>query len=194
MADEAIGVERFPDALPLRPDDLLAFRLGRLVLLLDTVPGLPSAKPFDIERISFYDFFADNPFLIFGRDTLEHEALVMAGFDSRNLSYQSSAQRFSSRRERLQHDLATLVAYGLAAATPEARRVVYALTGSGTDYASSLRSLYAQAYRTSAALVGRALNKLSDRALQVRTREWLRADDLLIDLFEPVHVAQEEPI
>lgn len=96
MADDATGVERFPDALPLRPDDLLAFRLGRLVLLLDTVPGLPSAKPFDIERISFYDFFADNPFLIFGRDTPEHETLVIAGFDSRNLSYQSSAQRFSS--------------------------------------------------------------------------------------------------
>ncbi len=193
MADDAGGVERFPDALPLRPDDLLAFRLGRLVLLLDTVPGLPSAKPFDIERISFYDFFADNPFLIFGRDTPEHETLVMAGFDSRNLSYQSSAQRFSSRRERLQHDLATLVAYGLAAAVPEARRVVYALTESGTDYAVSLLSLYAQAYRTSAALVGRVLNRFSDRALQEQTRRWLRADDLLIDLFEPVHVEQEQP-
>ncbi len=163
------------------------------MLLLNTMPGLPSAKPFDIERISFYDFFADNPFLIFGRDTPEHETLVMAGFDSRNLSYQSSAQRFSSRRERLQHDLATLVAYGLAAAAPEARRVVYSLTASGTDYASSLRSLYAQAYRASAALVGRTLNKLSDRALQEKTRKWLRADDLLIDLFEPVHVEQERP-
>jgi hypothetical protein len=193
MADDALGIERFPDALPLRPDDLLAFRLARLVLLLDTVPRLPSVKPFDIERISFYDFFADNPFLIFGRDTPEHETLVMAGFDSRNLSYQSSAQRFSSRRERLQHDLATLVAYGLAAAAPEARRVVYSLTETGTDYAASLRSLYAQAYRASAALVGRALNKLSDRALQEQTRQWLRADDLLIDLFEPVHVAQEQP-
>lgn len=193
MADDATGIERFPDALPLRPDDLLAFRLGRLVLLLDTVPGLPSAKPFDIERISFYDFFADNPFLIFGRDTPEHETLVIAGFDSRNLSYQSSAQRFSSRRERLQHDLATLIAYGLAVAAPEARRVVYALTESGTEYASSLRSLYAQAYRVSGGLVGRTLNKLSDRALQEQTRKWLRADDLLIDLFEPVHVAQEQP-
>ena len=58
-----------PNALPLRPDDLLAFRLGRLVLLLDTVPGLPSPKPMDVERISLYDFFADNPFLVFGRET-----------------------------------------------------------------------------------------------------------------------------
>jgi hypothetical protein len=182
-----------PNELPLRPDDLLAFRLGRLILLLDTVPGLPSPRPMDVERISLYDFFADNPFLIFGRDTAEHETLVLAGFDSRNLSYQSSAQRFSSRRERLQHDLATLIAYGLASGTTEARRVTYSLTDSGRGHAASLGSLYAQAYRSSAALVIRALNKLSDRALQVQTRTWLRADELLIDLFEPVPVEAEAP-
>ncbi len=182
-----------PNALPLRPDDLLAFRLGRLILLLDTVPGLSSPKPMDVERISLYDFFADNPFLVFGRETEERETLVLAGFDSRNLSYQSSAQRFSSRRERLQHDLATLIAYGLVSAATEARRVVYSLTDSGRRHAAALRSLYAQAYRLSAALVGRALNKLSDRALQDQTRRWLRADELLIDLFEPVPVEAEAP-
>lgn len=174
------------EALPLRPDDLLAFRLGRLLLLLDTVPDLPSRKPMDIERISLYDFFADNPFLVFARDTDQHEMLVLSGFDSRNLSYQSSAQRFSSRRERLQHDLATLLAYGLVAAGAEARRVGYGLTDAGRERAQELRSLYAHAYRRSAELVGRELNRLSDRALQQRTREWLKADELLIDLFEPV--------
>lgn len=191
MPDDTPTIAGFPDALPLRPDDLLAFRLGRLILLLDTVPGLPSPKPMDVERISLYDFFADNPFLIFGRETPEHETLVLAGFDSRNLSYQSSAQRFSSRRERLQHDLATLAAYGLATAATETRRVVYSLTAAGTEHATSLRSLYAQAYRSSAALVGRALNRLSDRALQQQTRDWLRADELLIDLFEPVPIEPE---
>jgi hypothetical protein len=119
----------------------------------------------DIERISYYDFFADNPFLIFGRDTLEHRELVLAGFDSRNLSYQSSAQRFSSRRERLQHDLATLVAYGLAGGGQGERCVVYTLTSAGTGAASSLRSFYAAAYRSNAIVVGRALNRLSDKAL-----------------------------
>jgi hypothetical protein len=131
--------------------------------------------------------------LIFGRETAEHETLVLAGFDSRNLSYQSSAQRFSSRRERLQHDLAMLVAYGLAAAATNARRVVYALTDAGTQHAASLRSLYAQAYRSSATLVGRELNRLSDRALQLQTRQWLRADELLIDLFEPSPHDEEAP-
>lgn len=177
------------DALPLRPDDLLAFRLARLLLLLDRVPHLPQAKPMDIERISLYDFFADNPFLIFGRDTDEHQTLVLAGFDSRNLSYQSSAQRFSSRRERLQHDLAVLLAYGLVVARPEGRRVSYGLTEAGHEHAQDLRSLYAQGYRRSADLVGRQLNQLSDKRLQERTREWLQADELLIDLFEHVTAA-----
>lgn len=172
------------ESLPLRPDDLLAFRLGRLLLLLDIVPGLPSPKPMDVERISLYDFFADNPFLVFGRDSNQHRTLVLAGFDSRSLSYQSSAQRFSSRRERLQHDLAMLVAYGLVSAEPQARRVAYGLSASGSSRAGELRSLYAQAYRRSAELIARELNRLSDRVLQQQTREWLQADELLIDLFE----------
>jgi hypothetical protein len=188
---DAVPAPSVPEALPLRPDDLLAFRLGRLLLLLDTIPGLPSPKPMDVERISLYDFFADNPFLIFARGTAEHEALVLVGFDSRNLSYQSSAQRFSSRRERLQHDLAALIAYGLALAATQARRVVYSLTDAGREHAASLHSLYAQSYRTSAEHVGRALNRLSDRALQHQTREWLRADELLIDLFEPIRPEEE---
>jgi hypothetical protein len=172
------------ESLPLRPDDLLAFRLGRLLLLLDVVPALPSPKPMDIERISLYDFFADNPFLVFGRDSTQHRALVHAGFDSRNLSYQSSAQRSSSRRERLQRDLAMLVAYGLVRAEPQARRVAYRLNDAGSNRAGQLRSLYAQAYRRSAEIIGHELNRLSDRALQEQTRQWLQADELLIDLFE----------
>jgi hypothetical protein len=180
------------ESLPLRPDDLLAFRLGRLLLLLDVVPALPSPKPMDIERISLYDFFADNPFLVFRRDSAQHRALVLAGFDSRNLSYQSSAQRFSSRRERLQNDLAMLVAYQLVRAEPQARRVAYRLTDGGSLRAGELRSLYAQAYRRSAELVARELNRLSDRALQEQTRQWLQADELLIDLFDTAVMGVED--
>lgn len=155
------------------------------MLLLHTVPWLPAHKPMDIERISLYDFFSDNPFLVFDRETPQHETLVLAGFDSRNLSYQSSAQRFSSRRERLQHDLAMLLAYGLLEARPEGRRVAYQLTEKGHARAGELNSLYAQAYRRSAEVVGRELNRLSDTALQTQTRGWLQADALMIDLFEP---------
>lgn len=179
------------ESLPLRPDDLLAFRLGRLLLLLDTVSGLPTPKPMDIERISLYDFFADNPFLVFGRETTQHRILVLAGFDSRSLSYQSSAQRFSSRRERLQHDLAVLVAYGLVTSEPRARRVAYGLSASGSMRANDLQSLYAQAYRRSADMIARELNRLSDRALQEQTREWLQADELLVDIFETSGVGDD---
>ena len=184
MASEAAAPGGHAESLPLRPDDLLAFRLGRLLLLLATVPGLPSPKPMDIERISLYDFFADNPFLVFERHSKEHRALVLAGFDSRSLSYQSSAQRFTSRRERLQHDLAVLIGYDLVVTEPQARRVAYSLNDAGSERAAELRSLYAQSYRQSAELIGRELNRLSDRALQERTREWLQADELLVDIFE----------
>lgn len=189
MIEGSVQPDGNSDLLPLRPDDLLAFRLGRLLLLLDTVPGLPSPKPMDIERISLYDFFSDNPFLVFGHQTKQHRILVLAGFDSRSLSYQSSAQRFSSRRERLQHDLAILVSYGLMRAEPEARRVAYKLTASGSTRAAELRSLYAQSYRRSAELIARELNRLSDRALQQQTRRWLQADELLVDLFETAPAA-----
>jgi hypothetical protein len=183
--------EWLPGRLPTRPDDLLAFRLARLLLLLDVVPDLPYPKPMDVERISLYDFFADNPFLVFGRETPQHDTLVLAGFDSRSLSYQSSAQRFSSRRERLQHDLSMLLAYGLIVAQPTQRRVAYELTGFGKAQSAELGSLYAIAYRRSADLVGRALNRLSDKALQLQTRAWLQADELLVDLFEQT-VAESE--
>jgi hypothetical protein len=184
VANEASGSGQHTESLPLRPDDLLAFRLGRLLLLLAIVPELPAPKPMDIERMSLYDFFADNPFLVFGRQSKEHRMLVLAGFDSRSLSYQSSAQRFSSRRERLQHDLAVLIAYELVVAEPQARRVAYSLSGAGLKRAAELRSLYAQSYRRSAELIGRELNRLSDRALQEHTRGWLQADELLVDIFE----------
>ena len=193
MASDALAPGGHAESLPLRPDDLLAFRLGRLLLLLATVPGLPSSKPMDIERISLYDFFADNPFLVFGRKSKEHRALVLAGFDSRSLSYQSSAQRFSSRRERLQHDLAVLIGYGLVVAEPQARRVAYSLSGAGSERAAELGSLYAQSYRQSAELIGRELNGLSDRALQEHTREWLQADELLVDIFETSGAANGQP-
>jgi hypothetical protein len=93
------------------------FRLARLALLLELAPQLPNHKPLDIERLGYYDFFAANPFLIVEVEDPLRRDLILAGFDSRNLSYQSSAQRFTSRRARLQHDLAMLVAPSLDSCT-----------------------------------------------------------------------------
>jgi hypothetical protein len=62
--------------------------------------------------------------------------------------------------------------------------VVYGLTERGHALAEELRSMYAAAYRRSAEFVGRELNRLSDTALRQRAKDWLAADELLIDLYD----------
>jgi hypothetical protein len=158
--------------------------MARLLILLDAVPGLPYDKPMDIERLGFYDFFADTPFLVFGDGAPQRRTLLLAGFSTRNLSYQSSAQRFANRRARLQHDLTLLVARNAVVVSQRDRKITYGLADIGRELASGMSSLYATGYRTSAQLVARELNRLSDGALQEAARAWLRADTLLIDLYE----------
>jgi hypothetical protein len=131
---EATVAER----LPVRPESLDFFRLGRLLVLLSTASEAKAARPLDLERLGYYDFFAANPFLVFGGED-ERRELVLAGFDSRNLSYQSSAQRSTNRRARLQYDLALLVAYGLVRPEVVANRVAYSLTDHGAEFAGPLR-------------------------------------------------------
>jgi DNA-binding transcriptional ArsR family regulator len=170
-------------AAATRPDDLLYGRLARLVLLLAEAPSQPYRKPADIERLGTYDFFSDNPHLLFDEDSEERRALLIAGFDPRTLSYHSSSQRFTNRRGRMQHDLAQLLARGLICARPDANRVVYSLTDAGEHLAAQFESAYADAYRTSARLVANALNRLSDSRLRTRVAAVLEARPFVIDLY-----------
>lgn len=170
-------------SLPVRPDDLLEFRLGRLLLLLDVARQQSGLKPLDIERLGYYDFFADNPFLVFD-DGDEQQDLLLEGFHKRNLSYQSSAQRFTNRRARLQHDLMMLIAHDLAYASTAQGKVEYGITDMGHEFTSSIRSLYARAYRRSARLIVSYLNRLSDTKLQENAKLWLRAEPFLIDIYD----------
>lgn len=167
----------------IAPETLTAFRLGQLLLLLDAADALRVA-PVDIDRLGFYDFFAANPFLIVEKDHREGRALQMAGFEYENLDYQSSSQRFSNRRARLQHDLALLTAYGLLSVAPVDGRVGYGLTELGKAASAKFSALYAHAYRESARVVIRRLKGLSDTKLRADARSWLAADDLMIDLYE----------
>lgn len=167
-----------------RPDRLVELRLGQLLILLDVLGKHAKADWPDIDRIGACDFFAANPFLVFDDEPIQRRELVMAGFDSQNLSYQSSAQRFSNRRARLRSDLAQLVALGLAAPTAANRRVVYALTDNGREVASKLTALYARSYRTSAAMIVAKLSRLSDKRINEQTRQWLKADAFLIDIYD----------
>ena len=196
MSEEAgiggAGREASPDgvspaatpAVPRRPDNLLQFRLGRLLLLLDSLPEMASAKPLHLERLGYYDFFADSPFLVVETDDAVKRRLLLAGFSERSLSYHSSAQRFTNRRARLQHDLALLTARGLVEVSADGKHITFGLTEKGSSLAGKLKTFYADAFRSSAEIVVRQLNRLSDKALNERAREWLRAEPFLVEIYE----------
>ena len=172
------------DRLPVRPENLLEFRLGQLVLLLSVAEKKDPTHPLDVERIGYYDFFSANPFLVFGGDKERKRELVLAGLESKSLSYQSSAQRFSNRRARLQHDLALLVAYDLVHPRVHARYVSYGLTDEGRGFATKFGSLYARAYSKSASLIVRHLSKFSDTKIRDEATRWLKAAAFMVDLYD----------
>lgn len=176
-ATEATSPER------IRPDELTWARLGRLVLLLTEIPKAPGRKPIDVDRIGTYDFFTDSPFLLFDEDTKEHRLLLLAGFDPVTYSYSSSSQRFANRRSRIQSDLAQLVARELIEPQLDGSRVTYRLTERGSGLAEEFKASYAESYRQSAALVARALNRLSDRGLREKITAVLASPPFVIDLY-----------
>lgn len=165
------------------PETLDSYRLGQLMLLLD-VAREQRASPLDIDRLGYYDFFAANPFLVIEESDPQRVELALAGFEARNLDYQSSSQRFSNRRARLQHDLAWLLSRGLVGLSSRGGRIAFDLTERGTQLANQFTALYAIAYRQSAEIVIRKLKGMSDTRLRNEAKQWLRADSLLIDLYD----------
>lgn len=165
------------------PETLTSFRLGQLLLLLATADEIETG-PVPIDRLGYYDFFAANPFLVVEPRSPDGRRLLTTGFEYWNLDYQSSSQRFSNRRARLQHDLALLTSFGLVTVGSAAGRIGYETTESGRAAAGSLRALYAHAYRDSAAIIVKRLRRLSDSKLRSEAGAWLRADDFLIDLYD----------
>jgi len=152
--------------------------------LLDSLPDLSSAKPLHLERLGYYDFFADSPFLVLEPDDPLRRRLLLEGFSERSLSYHSSAQRFTNRRARLRHDLALLTSQTLVGVATEGRHITFSLTAEGREAAGRLKTLYADAFRASAEVVVRKLNRLSDKALGEQARDWLRAEPFLVDIYE----------
>lgn len=172
-------------AVPGSPEDRQVFRLAQLILLLDVVANT-NVSVRTIDRLGFYDFFAANPFLVTSgsddRDAADRLILRMAGFTDQQLSYASTGQRFASRRQRLQHDLALLLAYGLVTVGPQG----YSLLPEGQRIAEGLTAVYADAYRDAARVVLRRLGKLSDRQMVERAQEWLGKSWLLIDFLDDI--------
>lgn len=170
------------------PEDHPRFRLAQLLLLLRS-PSLRLANS-HIERLAYYDFFSANPHLLISPEEPEHGRLLMAGFDPQALSNASPGHRFSSRRQRLQHDLSHLLAYGLVRVQRIPGHVVYGLTESGSELAGAFTALYARSYAISADTVIKRLQKLSDSRLRDQARQWLRAPDTLLDLVERAPAAE----
>ncbi|MFC0713660.1 hypothetical protein [Cellulomonas biazotea] len=162
------------------------FRLAQLVLLLSVASELN--KPLKtVDRLGYYDFFAANPFVVIGRgptvrDRSDWVAVKLAGFTERQLSYASTGQRWVSRRRRLQRDLARLVALGLV--TFETGAID--LTRPGIELSKQLLTVYADGYRTSARIVMRRLNPLSDAKLTKSVQQWLGESWLDVDLLDDV--------
>ena len=153
------------------PEDDVTFRLAQLLLLLASLDSLGQAS-ISLERLGCYDFLVANPMLMLTDEAdPDRTRLLMAGFYGRALSYASPAHRFASRRERLQHDLALLVAYGLAAPTVD-RGVLYAITGDGLELAGRFTALYARAYCLSADILVRRLSRMSDKRLREAVGTW----------------------
>jgi hypothetical protein len=161
------------------PDDHVFFRLAQLIILLDEIA--PSdVKGLDLERIGYYDFFAANPFAMVDEANIRDRArLHRASFDECQLSYASTGSRFANRRQRLQHDLALLVAYGLVAP----RGGGYGSTERGAQVAQRFSALYADQYRESVRVVHNHLRKMSDAQLAANARSWLRTPSLVLDLY-----------
>ena len=154
------------------PENDTVFRLAQLLLLLDS-SGARRAEGLNLERLSYYDFLTANPLLmITDENDPDRNKLIMSGFDGHALSYASPSQRFTSRRERLQHDLALLASYGLASVAVQGS-VKYLITDFGIEIASQFAAMYARAYRISADIVIKRLSKLSDKRLRHDAREWI---------------------
>jgi hypothetical protein len=149
-----------------RPEDDPVFRMSQLLLLLDEL----SPKSATLDRLTYYDFFSESPYLLFDEGAPERATLRLAGFESGALSYLSPAQRFVTRQERVSGDLAALVAYRLTDVRISDRSAEYSITARGSAISRGLTAMYADSYRTSAQLVLKRLQRLSNTRLHSEAR------------------------
>lgn len=172
----------------LRPDSYKQFRLAQLLLALAAADDLhPSLT---LEKVAAVDFLAANPFLVFDPESTEGEELQLLGFGLHSVSYASPGQRFASRRGRVSSDLAFLVSTGMVDVRISDGFRNLDITDAGQHAAEQLVSVYADAYRRSAALVVTEVAKLTPGGLYTKLQNWLQADPILFDLID-TNVAEE---
>lgn len=172
------------DRLLFSPEDFVIFNSARLLLLLKVVEDLKITDGVDLERLSYYDFFAANPFLMIPEHdplTLEIELL---GFESNTIGYSSSSQRYSTKRSHLKQYLSLLLAKELIDISNIDGKLYYRITTKGIDLVNEMKTMYAQAYEKSVIIVIDKLKRMSDKRLWECASNWLEAKSFQVDLYE----------
>ncbi len=168
------------------PEDDLLFNSSRLLILFEVLDELKFSDGIDMERLSYYDFFAANPFLIFEKDDPVYFELELIGFESNKLEYLSTAQLYRTKRASIKQYLAYLVCKNLIKLENIDGRIVFKITELGLDMSKGLISLYALAYRASLSIVVQKLKKYSDKKLWENASIWLESKTFQIDLYDGV--------
>lgn len=165
-------------------EDDLVFNSARLLLLFEEL-SKQSDKGIDIEKLTYYDFFAANPFVILSDDDSSARLdFELEGFVPNKLDYSSAAQRYSSKRESMKHYLAVLLCRGLICVTNEDAKIQFKVTEKGLSVVGQIHTMYSLAYRKSVRYVIKRLKDYSDTRLWESSRKWLEAKAFQIDLYD----------
>lgn len=168
------------------PEDAIVFNSSRLLLLLDVLNDLGVKKGVDLERLSYYDFFAANPFLIIGKDDPCRLELEIEGFEPNKLEYLSSDQRYRTKRTLIKQYLSLLLSKGLIKILNMDGKILYEITPLGIEISSKINSMYAIAYKKSVTCVVKMLKGYSDTRLWEKASKWLEAKSFQVDLYDMV--------
>lgn len=168
------------------PEDDIIFNSSRLLILFDVVRDLDIKKGMDLERLSYYDFFAANPFLIIKKDNPERIDLEIEGFISNKIEYYSTAQLYRTKRASLKQYLSLLITKGLINMINKDGKFIFNITQLGIDTSKKLNTMYALAYRKSVAIIVNMLKRYSDKKLWESANVWLESKSFQIDLYDLV--------
>lgn len=168
------------------PEDVTLFNSARLLILFDELENL-GIKGEDLERLSYYDFFAANPFLIITKDDPLWLDLEIAGFETYTVGYISSSQRYRTKRSRLKQYLSILLSKNLIEVSNVDKKILYRITPTGIKTANQIKSMYAIAYQKSAKHIVKRLKGYSDKKLGEESIKWLEAKSFqIVDLYDMV--------
>lgn len=173
------------------PEDAILFNSSRLLLLFKTLTEFKGMPSIGLERLSYYDFFSANPFLIVTKDDPTWVELEIEGFEPNKLEYVSTPQRFRTKRESMRQYLSLLLSKGLIKVNNQSGEILYSITSKGIETAERINSLYAMAYRKSAYIVINKLKDFSDKKLWENAAEWLEAKSFRVDLYDMVEEIDE---